>query len=226
VLEGEVLELERPSAEQSEHRDDLPISEALGEHKGEHKGERLDEVVSVDQRPPPQPVLHSPSSPWLERASEPPVSHAALNTAPYEMGLFVRLGQLALFATRGPLRGDVYLVTESPAIVGRGEGSDCQLPPMDDTSISRSHCQLRRKNNMAWEIKCLSSGNLYVNDMLIQEGETQTIYDKDTLMMGRSTFSVRLGPISPEEHKGEQKKAREPHAASRKGSKGRSYGAD
>jgi predicted component of type VI protein secretion system len=94
---------------------------------------------------------------------------------------------------------------------------------MDDTSISRSHCQLRRKNNMAWEIKCLSSGNLYVNDILIQEGETQTLYDKDTLIMGRSTFSVRLGPISPEEHKGEQKKAREPHAASRKG---RSYGAD
>ena len=169
-------------------------------------------------------VLEGSSNPWYERhESAPPSEHGArlagddfihyesdppasterpeqseLNTAPYGASIVIRVDEAALFAIQGPLKGKVFRVNRSPASVGRGRGVDCKLPPIDDLAISRRHCVILQKSPDAWEIICSSPAGLYVNDVLIREGETQTLYDKDLLTLGRSRFRFRLGPIGVE----------------------------
>ena len=169
-------------------------------------------------------VLEGSSNPWYERPeSAPPSEHGArlagdefihyesdppasterpeqseLNTAPYGASIVIRIDEAALFAIQGPLKGKVFRVNRSPASVGRGRGVDCKLPPIDDLAISRRHCVILQKSPDAWEIICSSPAGLYVNDVLIREGETQTLYDKDLLTLGRSRFRFRLGPIGVE----------------------------
>lgn len=158
-----------------------------------------------ESAPPSEHVARLAQDDYIHYESDPPTSSARLeqpelNTAPYGASIVIRADEAALFAIQGPLKGKVFRVNRSPALVGRGRGVDCKLPPLDDLAISRCHCTIIQKSIEAWEIICASPAGLYVNDVLIREGETQTLYDKDLLTLGRSRFSFRLGPIGVEDY--------------------------
>lgn len=183
LLDEEVVKLNGELGESSNPWYDRPESAPPSEH-----GARLaqDEFIHYESDPPTSSTGRS--------------YHSELNTAPYGASIVIRVDEAALFALHGPLKGRVFRINRSPALVGRGRGVDCKLPPLDDLAISRSHCTMSQKSSDAWEIVCTSPAGLYVNHALLREGETQTLYDKDLLTLGHSRFRFRVGPIGAEDY--------------------------
>ena len=99
-----------------------------------------------------------------------------------------------LYAASGPMEHLYFLIFESPCIVGRDPELHCALPPSgekSDIKISRRHLSLTRLDDHKWELQCLSSQNLEVDQYVLRAGDCVKIQDGVEIKLGLSVLVFR-----------------------------------
>ena len=99
-----------------------------------------------------------------------------------------------LYAEKGPMRKFFFMITVSPSIVGRNPQNTCPLPPdgpRSDRQISREHFELLSVDQDRWEIRCLSTQGVQVNDTQLKAGDTALLRDKTLILIGETALRFR-----------------------------------
>ncbi len=99
-----------------------------------------------------------------------------------------------LYAEAGPMKRFFFLIRRKVSMVGRDPSNHCDLPPdgtRADRQISRRHFELTLVETDRWEVRCVSSQGITVNQTMLSLGESGTIKDNDLIYLGESTLRFR-----------------------------------
>ena len=146
--------------------------------------EMISAVLSLDSAPPPPNQGKDEVS--VRNETTPQSSRDSLATRDEPIA--------GLYAERGPMRKLFFLIFESSVIVGRNPQNSCPLPPAGDRAdrqISREHFELSLTQGERWELRCLSSQGLILNETPISSGESALIKDRDLILIGETHLRFR-----------------------------------
>lgn len=115
-------------------------------------------------------------------ASDPPWGRAEVEALPS--------GSALLVVTRGPNRGDWFLLDQTVTTIGRHIDSDIYL---DDTTVGRRHAQIRRDNDSFRVTDVGSLNGTYHNRAPV---DTALLADGDEIKIGKFRLAFLITPLS------------------------------
>jgi hypothetical protein len=114
--------------------------------------------------------------------SDPPWDRAEVEALPS--------GSALLVVTRGPNRGDWFLLDQTVTTIGRHIDSDIYL---DDTTVGRRHAQIRRDNDTFRVTDVGSLNGTYRNGTPV---DTALLADGDEIKIGKFRLAFLITPLS------------------------------
>lgn len=118
----------------------------------------------------------------LAAASDPPWGRAEVEALPS--------GSALLVVTRGPNRGDWFLLDQPVTTIGRHIDSDIYL---DDTTVGRRHAQIRRDDDTFRVTDVGSLNGTYRNRVPV---DTALLADGDEIKIGKFRLAFLITPPS------------------------------
>jgi hypothetical protein len=113
--------------------------------------------------------------------SDPPWDRAEVEALPS--------GSALLVVTRGPNRGDWFLLDQTVTTIGRHIDSDIYL---DDTTVGRRHAQIRRDNDTFRVTDVGSLNGTYRNGTPV---DTALLADGDEIKIGKFRLAFLITPL-------------------------------
>ncbi len=99
-----------------------------------------------------------------------------------------------LVATRGPLSGQRYAVTEAGLTVGRGDICDVVIP---DAGVSRQHARVLLHNAAVWVQDEGSRNGVFVNGKRVVRH--RQLSPGAEMLIGEHAFTLELAPAFPDD---------------------------
>src|SRR5512139_2641696 len=97
-----------------------------------------------------------------------------------------RKSEACLVIVLGKPLGKRFALNSKTMVIGRG--SECEIPLLD-SSLSRAHAQVLKKDNGRFYLNDLHSTNgTYLNDQQLTPGKTVEVKDGDLLKAGNVIF--------------------------------------